>query len=252
MSSNEIEVSVLKYDSDFTKRSKDIKKNTWFSFSNDLLLHPDFTEINGEELKWFIWIISICSKLNQNKIRLNISHAEKVLSLKKQDLFSMLEKLKQKQIDVVCDQSATERGLSATDDDRYSTTSTLHYNTLHNTTNITNNTSLVPTSNEIVTTTNTKKLIKINMPEDLAEIIDHKNRQLLFELYGDADFLKREFFKIQNWLDANPKKNHKTKRGWLTFVANWLEKGWPQYQKNIPTNKAKASSVDELMNMMGW
>lgn len=111
---------------------------------------------------------------------------------------------------------------------------------------------IVPTSNEIETVTNSKSLIKINMPNDLANILDHKNRQILFELYGDADFLKREFYKIQNWLDANPKKNHKTKRGWLTFVSNWLEKAWPQFQKNIPTNKSKASSVDELMNMMGW
>ena len=142
---SEINLVVLKYEQEFTKRSKDIKKNTWFSFPNDYLLHPDFVEINGEELKWFIWIISICSKLNLNKIRLNIAHAEKMLSSEQKNLFSMIEKLKGKQIDVVCDQSATE---SRPDHDHVATAGdqgaapTLHYITdttlqnitLHNTT----------------------------------------------------------------------------------------------------------------------
>ena len=105
---NQIEIIVLKYESDFTKRTKDIKKNTWFSFPNELLLHPDFTEINGEELKWFCWIVSVCSKINKNTVRINIPHAEKILSLKRDDLFSMLEKLQGNQTDVVSDQSATE------------------------------------------------------------------------------------------------------------------------------------------------
>lgn len=130
MDLREIEISVIKYDSEYTKRSKDIKRNTWFSFPNDVLLHPDFTEINGEELKWFIWIVSICSKLNQNKIRLNINHAEKIVSLKRKDLFSMIDKLQGKQIDTDArpcgDRGATDGGRDAT--------STLHYITLHNTT----------------------------------------------------------------------------------------------------------------------
>lgn len=257
---SEINLVVLKYEQEFTKRSKDIKKNTWFSFPNDYLLHPDFTEINGEEFKWFIWIVSICSKLNLNKIRLNIAHAEKMLSSEQKHLFSMIEKLKGKQIDVACDQMATdmrpERDQNAAASDGIATP-TLHYNTLHNITNNTLHTykqDLVSTSkNEVAPkTNNSKSLIKINHPKELADLLDEKNKHLLFELYGDPEFIKREFFKIQNWLDANPRKNNKTARGWLTFVATWLDKGWSKYQATIPGNKAKASSVDELMSMMGW
>lgn len=127
-----------------------------------------------------------------------------------------------------------------------------HYSLL-NTLNSKNN-NIVPTSkNEVETfSNNSKNLIKILQPRELADLLPEKNKKILFELYGDADFIKREFFKIQNWLDANPKKNKKTNRGWLQFVSNWLANAWPQYQKSIPSNKAKASSVSELMDMMGW
>lgn len=115
--------------------------------------------------------------------------------------------------------------------------------------------SLVPTSKKIEVVTikkNQKDLIKITEPKQLADLLDTRNKNLLFDLYGDAEYIKREFYKIQNWLDANPRKNNKTKRGWLAFVAGWLERGWPKYQQSIPSNSTKASSVDELMSMMGW
>ena len=45
----------------------------------------------------------------------------------------------------------------------------------------------------------------------------------------DQDYVHREFIKISNWLDANPKKNRRTERGWLQFVSNWLERGWASH-----------------------
>jgi len=250
---NELEIVVLKYDSSFTKRSKDIKKNTWFSFPNDLLLHPDFTEINGEELKWFIWIVSICSKLNQNKIRLNISHAEKVLSLDKKYLFSMIKKLQQKQIDVVCDQTATsprpDGDQSATDHDRYSTSATLHYITLHNTTerNIINNissSSLKNNDNELEKKSK-RQTFKISSSKQLAEIIPLENKQTFFELYPDQEFFQKEFLKINNWINTNPKKCTRSVRGWVQFLGNWFEKAWNSHQKNIIGNKVSGLKITE-------
>lgn len=99
----ELEISVLKYESEYTKRSKDLKKAHWFSFPNDLLLHPDFLDIDGEELKCFVWILSICSKVNQPKIRLNVEHSVRIVGLKKESLFSMILKLQEKQILVSAD-----------------------------------------------------------------------------------------------------------------------------------------------------
>lgn len=126
----EIEITVLKYDTDYTKRSKDIKKNSWFSFPNDLIIHPDFAEIKGEEFKWFAWIVSICSKVNSNKIRLNVDHGARVINSESIHLISALKKLQGKQIDVACDQlAAIERSCGD-----QCAASTLHNNTIHYTT----------------------------------------------------------------------------------------------------------------------
>lgn len=134
-------------------------------------------------------------------------------------------------------------------------TLTLTHSLTHSLNSLENNI-IVPTSkNEVAPKLKksiSKDLIRITSPNALADLLDQKNKELLFRLYGDPEFIKREFYKIQNWLDANPRKNCKTERGWLQFVSNWLERAWPQYQKNIPSNQAKATSVDELMSMMGW
>ncbi len=139
----EIEISIIKYESIFTTRTKDLVGLKWFSFPNDLLLHPDFFRVNGEELKWFLWCVSICTKCKSNTIRLNIQHACSTLSLNEKYLFSMIEKLKGKQIDTEArpqhDREPTasrprhDRGTTASrpQHDRYNT---LHNNTLHNNT----------------------------------------------------------------------------------------------------------------------
>lgn len=253
---SELHIAVLKYDTDFTKRSKDIKKNSWFSFPNDLLLHPDFVEISGEELKWFIWIVSVCSKINNSKIRLNISHGVRILNISENSLFSMIEKLKGKQIDVVPDQMAT----AEKPPDDQSTASTLHYITIHNTTlDLNNNLNLAPLEKSSDSKTiskksdSIKKLIKINSPNELSAVLENNQKHYLGELYPDAEFIRREFYKIQNWLDSNPKKNNKSSKGWATFVSNWLDNSWPKYQKGLPSNKVGGkTSVDEIMSIMGW
>lgn len=98
---NEIEISVLKYDELFTRRSKDIKRNLWFSFPNDLMTNPDFFEITGDEFKAFIWCVSMRSKHGTEKISLNIKQSSYFLRIDESSFSSMLEKLKGKQIDVV-------------------------------------------------------------------------------------------------------------------------------------------------------
>lgn len=123
---NEIEITLMKYREQFTKRTKDMVELKWFSFPNDLLLHPDFFRITGEELKWFIWCASVCSKCNHETIRLDIDHACGVLKLNVSDFHSMVEKLKGKQIVV---------GSRPDDVHVAATARPLHNNTQHNNTN---------------------------------------------------------------------------------------------------------------------
>ncbi len=80
------------------------------------------------------------------------------------------------------------------------------------------------------------------------QIFTEEIKQKWLQLYAQ-DFLDREFVKIETWLAANPKKNKKTLRGWIQFVSNWLDRGWGQYQKNIPTEK---ESVSDRLAALKW
>ena len=73
-------------------------RSHWFSFPNDLLLHPDFAQITGDEFKWFVWVVCVCSKCKSEKIRLDIDHGMRFLNLSKESLFSMIKKLEKKQV----------------------------------------------------------------------------------------------------------------------------------------------------------
>lgn len=59
----------------------------------------------------------------------------------------------------------------------------------------------------------------------------------------ESDYVEREVSKILNWLSANPKKNHRTTKGWTQFVSSWLERGWNDHLKRIGTNSKKPKSI---------
>lgn len=69
----------------------------------------------------------------------------------------------------------------------------------------------------------------------------------VFESVGDwqdiysKDYVKTEFVKMSIWLKANPKKARKTHRGWVQFVANWLERGWDKSTTRGPSVKVEQS-----------
>lgn len=232
----EVSISVIKYDLEFTKRSKDLKRNVWFSFPNDLLLHPDFDDITGEELKWFIWCVSVCSKINNSLIRLNVDHACRKLNLKSKDFDSMCEKLQGKQI--VIDTTAARP-----QDDRSTTATNITNNTLHNKQYITNITSseqsalpIVSDKVEIVLSSSKKVMIKKELINSWADTYDQ-------------EFLKLSLNEMKNWLLANEHKAPKS--DWARFMNSWFKRGWEQYRKTMKSNP-KQTTTEDLMAFMGW
>jgi hypothetical protein len=207
-------------------------------------LHPDFTEINGEELKWFIWIVSICSKLNQNKIRLNINHAEKIVSLKRKDLFSMIDKLQGKQIDT---DARPDGGRVATDGGRVATS------TLHNITNTTNNTLQTITSSDPE---------KTKMPTQAAKAVDVVEFKIsssksisikkdLISAWSDTypkEYLDLSIKELRNWVLSNEHKAPKS--AWAKFMNSWFQRGWERYRTTLKSQPTKLT-VDDLNEILG-
>lgn len=62
-----VEISVRKFET-LIKR-KEIKSPQWFAMPNEILSHPDFFDVTGDEFKVFTWIMGIAAKLNTATIR---------------------------------------------------------------------------------------------------------------------------------------------------------------------------------------
>jgi hypothetical protein len=105
---SEVTVRILKFNEIFTTRSKDIKSVAWFSMPCDLLIHPDFEGINGDEFKAFCWFVGIASKKKNDIVRMNIPHTTRLLNIKEASIHSMIKKLDGKQLDVVSGQDAAK------------------------------------------------------------------------------------------------------------------------------------------------
>lgn len=58
-------------------------------------------------------------------------------------------------------------------------------------------------------------------------------------LYPDADFHVREVLKALTWLEANPKKALKSRRGWVAFFGGWFERSWDRHQTRGPSAKPR-------------
>jgi len=71
--------------------------------------------------------------------------------------------------------------------------------------------------------------------EEIKSKIPSSRWDLWLQLYPSQDYIDRELIKVVGWLLDNPKKNHKSLRGWNQFLAAWFARGWPQFQKQIPT-----------------
>lgn len=57
------------------------------------------------------------------------------------------------------------------------------------------------------------------------------------ELYPDKDFLVRESRRALVWLEANPKKATKTRRGWAQFFGGWFERSWDRHTTKGPSTQ---------------
>lgn len=64
------------------------------------------------------------------------------------------------------------------------------------------------------------------------------------EIYS-PEYVLRERSKAALWCKANPKKSRKTPRGWVQFMAGWLERGWDKSTTQGPSNQPQRDNWHE-------
>lgn len=93
-----IEIKVRKFEA-LVKR-KDIKSPQWFAMPNDILEHPDFFDISGDEFKAYVWVMGVATKLNSDVVRIYPALFERRTAIKKKTIELTIEKLNGKRWDV--------------------------------------------------------------------------------------------------------------------------------------------------------
>jgi len=103
--------------------------------------------------------------------------------------------------------------------------------------------------------TEPQKAVAVVTPKILISITENKKVEVtndLIKSWADTypkEYLELEIKKARNWLLANPHKMPKSNFG--RFFNSWFDRGWEAYRKNLTSNQT-TTSVDELMNFMGW
>lgn len=93
-----IEISIRDF-ARYIKRG-DIKTPNWFAIEHNLLLHPDFFGVTGDEVKAFIWVIGTAAHLNLSTIRVYLDVCASQIQISKKSVRSCIEKLSTKRWDV--------------------------------------------------------------------------------------------------------------------------------------------------------
>jgi hypothetical protein len=93
-----IEVKI-KHFSKYIKRG-DIKTPNWFAVDHNILLHPDFFDVTGDEVKAYLWIVGTAAHLNSEQIRVYPDVCASQIRISKDSVQSCIEKLTEKRWDV--------------------------------------------------------------------------------------------------------------------------------------------------------
>lgn len=117
---------------DFKKivKRSDIKAPQWFAVEHNLLLHPDFFDLTGDEVKAYLWIVGTATHLNVPTIRAYGDLCCQQIRISKKSFLSSVRKLTGKRWDVTIANESV-RNLPS---DFEPLCTTGHNITLHNTT----------------------------------------------------------------------------------------------------------------------
>lgn len=215
-----IEVRIRKFKS-LIKR-KDIKSPQWFAMEIDILLHPDFFGITGDEFKIFVWILGVATKLNQDTIRVYPKLCAHQIGVSENAIFATIEKLKGKRLDVTDTSRARNACVTLQDKTVQDSTRQDRENTSYS----------------------SRSAYK--QPETFAEFQDlfSESFESWLNLYDqDADFIHGELQKAWHYFFIDKtKKKSTTAKGWKKRMTSWLNRSWERSASFAAPKQVKSKS----------
>jgi hypothetical protein len=228
-----IEVAIKDFKS-LVKR-RDIVTPQWFAVEHNLLLHPDFLGVSGDEVKAFLWICGTATHLNKDVIRVYPKLCAQQIAIPEAAVLSSINKLSEKRWNINTPYGSV-RNPNATVQN-----STEQYSTEQGDSTVVEKSTPAPIEAKF----------SANTVDELLSTIPEQSRNGWLGIYdSDEDFIVREIKKAFLYYAANPKKKPKSKRGWLTALSSWLERGWGYRAKN--TAGKKPTDTFKNAHLVDW
>lgn len=244
---------------------KDVKKPSWFAVDNDILNHPDFFNINGDEMKVYIWLCCVASKVNSAQIRIDPKVCAHQCLVPYDSVLSTIEKLDRKRILIMDDNVRVQ---ICTDLRRPLRKSVLYGRNGTDGTDGTNETDGTdatglqggddvaekPTAAlVIISTRGSKALPRGCIPQfqfcpicvERMQNVTYRAQESWLVAYPNVDWIVNEIRRAHAWAETNSKRAPKD---WGKFMLSWLSRGYENYRKShqsVPTNRVQAGN-DEL------
>lgn len=231
-------------------KRKDLKQIPWFALPNNILEHPDFFDVTGNEFKAFIWIIGVAAKTKKYEFTLDIRHAAYITQLNENDFHSVLTKLNKKRLQVdeiiedVTSALRVRNGFvpNITKQDKTEQDKTRQDITIINTT----------TEPKVsVRGLNVIKSEKVNFKISANKEISIS--QDLLEAWSETypkEFLSQSLAQARSWVLANEHKAPKTH--WGRFLNSWFSRGWETYRVSLKSNSSgNKITLDDLNLLLG-
>jgi len=86
-------------------------------------------------------------------------------------------------------------------------------------------------------------------PEDLFSGMPADTMARWSALYPDHGFISREVVKAIGWYGINPKKQPRSRRGWILAISSWLERSWRMTQVTTKgSGRPPSRGIEEILN----
>jgi hypothetical protein len=213
----EVNIKLLKL-SDYLIR-KDLIHTHWIKIDVDLLSHPDFFGVTGNEFKVFVHFICVAGKMRSDTIRMNIEHTAHILQVTNDEILSTISRLNGLRWELLENSISSQIRVDNSEVSARVEKNRVEKNRI-----------------EYIISSDVKPHILRSPPIDLSYFDEIKRiKDEMLDAWANTypiEWLGPEITKAKNWCIANPKK---CPREPAKFLNNWFTRGWETYRKTIPS-----------------
>ena len=223
-----IELEIINWDKHQPNR-KDVKHASWFKINNKMIHDPKIFSLTDLQFRLWVYILSLCSLEGSSKILLCVRQASVNNHTRKDRLELSISKFEQLQmVRVVSRNVDGTLDKNRLDKIRLETT--------------------FP-RNRKKTFGSRGAIIEFTQCNGLLNTVTHEVQKAWLEAYPSAEWVVTEIKRAQVWIASNPQKAPKN---FGRFMSGWLNRGFEQYRKGLPTKHLTTSEKNAQVAVEMW